>query len=381
MDSRTMIKIKMLFFCLAGLLLNITNASALEVIVVGQDLTRQAAINQAIRSAVEQAAGSYVHSETRITNSRLDFDKIISESAGYIRHYDILAEGKDPIDNSFKVRLRVEVNEHKLHSFLNDFLQDTRSQKAFQETSFDQRRIIVLYKRRTTHDLHHSSKGVQTLIDLVQDRLKGYGFRVFLRDELIRIKKRVSDLMLDEETAITLARQEDADAVVLINIDAGSRKTSDGYNIVSSGIALNAYDATTGELFANVQDEGQTVARIGTYFFEEGVSRVAAKLGEAASEELIKKIVKRFSGNRFKFVVLIVRDVQAHMQNQVEKLITDLGWKYRISRQTGTFMELELFSESDPTSVKKIFRRALKKNDIHLYPVEFKGSRIVYSGE
>ena len=173
---------------------------AYEVTAIGIGDNRDTAIKNAQRNAVEQALGVYIESESKVIDQELK-DCIISSASGYIKQFDILEEGKDPSEGVYKVKILTSVVDFKIE--------------------FGRRRVIVLYNRRTPQDLEYNSKGVQTVLDLVEDKLAGYGFRVFLADELKRIKKQVLDTAIDEKTAMQIARQEDGDAVVLVTMDAG----------------------------------------------------------------------------------------------------------------------------------------------------------------
>lgn len=353
-------------------------ALAVKVTAVGAGPTKQSAINAAVRAAVEQALGTYMTSDTKVDKGRLDWDRITSSSAGYVKGYDVLAEGKDPVEDIFKVKLAVEVDEHKLQSFAEEFFKDARAQKAFQQTTFDNKRVIVLYARRTKGDLEYSTKGVMTIMDLVQDRLAKYGFRVFLPDQLARIKGRLGEMIIDEETAIGLARQENGDVVVVVTIDAAKQKTQDGYFIIYSTLTLKAFDCTTGELFANVQNRQKTMSQGGDYGIADGVSRVAIKVGGPASDQLVKKIVERFSGQRQKFHMIAVQNISMQGQDKLEDILNELGWKYRVNSQTGSYIEFEIFSDDDTTGVRRAFSRALKKHDLNIVPKDMKGSRVVF---
>ncbi|HDZ89597.1 MAG: hypothetical protein JRJ09_08895 [Deltaproteobacteria bacterium] len=357
-----------------------SGAIAVETTAVGEGRTRQEAINNGIRAAVEKALGTMVKSQTQVSQGKLVWDRIASASAGYVKSYDVIAEGKDPISDLYKVKLAVNLDDHKLKNALDEFLNDPRAQRTFQETSFDERKIIVVYKPRTGFDLPFNSKGVQTIMDLIQDKLSGYGFRVFLPDQLVRIKAKSAEMVVDEEDAINLARQEAADAAVVVSFDAAKRPTSDGYNIILCTLSLKAFDTTTGELFANVQDRDKTIARGGEYGIQDGVARTAIKVGPRTVDRLVKKIVDRFSTKRAKFVTLIFRNIAIKDQDRVEGLVEEIGWRYRVSRQTGKYLELEIFSEADPTSVRRTIRKTLKKNGLPLTPSEMIGSRVVFVG-
>lgn len=354
---------------------------AIETTAVGEGRTRQEAVNNAIRAAVEQALGNMVKSQTQVSQGKLVWDRIASASAGYVKSHEVIAAGKDPVSEMYRAKVRVNVDDHKLQNALDEFLKDPRAQRTFQETSFDERKVIVVYKPRTGFDLPANSKGVQTIMDLIQDKLSSYGFRVFLPDQLVRIKAKTAEMVVDEEDAINLARQEAADAAIVVSFDAAKKPTSDGYNIILCALSIKAFDTTTGELFANVQDRDKTISRGGAYGLQDGIARTAIKVGPRTVDRLVKKIVNRFSTKRAKFVTLIFRNISIKDQNKVERLVEEIGWRYRVSRQTGKYIELEIFSEADPTSVRRTIRQAVNKNRLPLSPSEMIGSRVVFSGK
>ena len=379
MKQKSLIRLLLLVIIFA--LYQPLNTLAITVTVTGSGPTKQAAIQNALRAAIEQALGAYIQSKTRIAEGRLDYDRIISSSSGYIRDYNVIAEGKDPIDQVYKVKLRAEVDDYKIKNLVKQFQQDPRFQKAFQKATFDQRRVIVIYAKKTYQSLPYQSMAVQELINRIEDKLADYGFRVFLPEQIARIKNRATELTIDEESAIQIARQEDGDAVILVDVQAGKRPTSDGFWIIYSTISLKAFDVTTGELFANVIKRSKTISRGGDYGLEEGAARAVEKIASKCADRLVEKIVNRLSTKREKFVVFIFRDVSPDTQDQIFDTLQKIGWNFRIARQYGTYMEIEVFSENDPTSANMAFRRAMRQGDLMLQQVEMKGARIVYSGE
>ena len=184
-----------------------------------------------------------------------------------------------------------------------------------------------------------------------------------------------------ERTAINLARKEAAEAAVTVSFDAAKQPTSDGYNLILCTLTLKAFDTSTGELFANVQDRDKTITRGGEYGIEDGVARAAIKVGPRTVERLTKKIVERFSTKRAKFVTLIFRNTSVANQDKMEGILDAIGWKYRVGRQTGNYMELEIFSEADPTSVRKVVRTEINKAGLPLKSGEMIGSRVIFDGK
>ena len=352
---------------------------AIETTSIGEGRTRQEAINNGIRVAVEQALGTLVKSDTQVTNGKLIWDRIASASAGYVKNYNVLAEGKDPVTDVYKVKMAVTVDDYKLKGAVDDFLNDPRQQQIFQQTKFDERKVVVVYQPQTGFDLPYNSKGVQTIMGLVQDKLAAHGFRVFLPEQIRRIKGKSAEMVVDEETAIEIGRQETGDCVVIVSLDGAKRPTSDGFFLLMCTLNLRAFDTTTGALFANVQDRDKTISRGGDYAIQDGISRTAIKIGPRAVERLVKKIVKRFSGP--KYVTLVFRNISMKNQNKMEDILEELGWRTRVARQTGKYIEFEIIGEADPTSVRKIVRREIRKAGLPLKSGEKVGYRITFNGE
>jgi len=354
---------------------------AMETTAVGEGRTRQEAINNGVRAAVEQALGTLVKSQTQVTDGKLIWDRIASASAGYVKGYDVIAEGKDPVSDVYKVKLNVTLDDQKLKGAAEEFLKDPRAQRTFQETQFDERRVAVFYVPRTGFDLPADSKGVQTVMDLIQDKLTGHGFRVFLPEQMKRIREKSAETVVDEQTAIEIARQEVSDAAVFVSFDAAKKPTSDGYNLIMCTLSLKAFDTSTGELFANVQDRDKTISREGDYAVQDGVARAAIKVGPDAVDRLTLKIVERMSGSKPKFVSLIFKNISTPNQEKVEDMLVGLGWKVRVARQTGNYVEFEVFAEADPTSVRSIVRGKIKEAQLALTPTEMVGTRLTWEGK
>jgi hypothetical protein len=58
----------------------------------GSAQSKEAALNRALRNAVEQAVGTIIDSETMVENFQLLDDKIYSETKGYVKSYEILSD-------------------------------------------------------------------------------------------------------------------------------------------------------------------------------------------------------------------------------------------------------------------------------------------------
>jgi hypothetical protein len=87
------------------------------LVVSGQGKTQDEAKQNALRSAIEQAFGTFISSKTEILNDQVVSDQIASVSNGNIHSFSVLNESQLP-DGSWGVTLKAIVSVDKLTSFV-----------------------------------------------------------------------------------------------------------------------------------------------------------------------------------------------------------------------------------------------------------------------
>ncbi|MBA3037444.1 MAG: hypothetical protein FP814_13260 [Desulfobacterium sp.] len=75
-------------------------------------ISREDAIRQAQRSAVEEAVGIFIQSQTEVENFELKKDKIFSRTQGYITRFSVLKESK--LGDLFKIIIKATVSLDKI---------------------------------------------------------------------------------------------------------------------------------------------------------------------------------------------------------------------------------------------------------------------------
>ena len=111
---------KLLLLLLLSIIITI-NAVAQEdktvtLTVSGQGKTKEEAKQVALRSAIEQAFGTFISSKTEILNDKLVKDEIVSVTNGNIQKFDVLSEVQLP-DGGYATTLKAVVSVTKLTSF------------------------------------------------------------------------------------------------------------------------------------------------------------------------------------------------------------------------------------------------------------------------
>lgn len=87
-----------------------------DLVVTGEGKDKEEATFKALRSAIEQAYGTFVSANTTVLNDQLVADEIVSLSSGNIQKYEYVSETKMPNGNTF-VTLSAKVSIDKLVSF------------------------------------------------------------------------------------------------------------------------------------------------------------------------------------------------------------------------------------------------------------------------
>ena len=87
------------------------------LVVNGQGKTLEEAKQQALRSAIEQAFGTFISSKTEILNDNLVKDEIVSVANGNIQKFDVISEVEIP-NVGYATSLKATVSVTKLTSFV-----------------------------------------------------------------------------------------------------------------------------------------------------------------------------------------------------------------------------------------------------------------------
>jgi hypothetical protein len=84
----------------------------------GSGSSKEIAVQQSLRSAIEQAFGAFISAKTEILNDELISDEITSISSGNIQEYELLSEVYNPEASSYFVTTKVTVSVSKLTDFV-----------------------------------------------------------------------------------------------------------------------------------------------------------------------------------------------------------------------------------------------------------------------
>ena len=269
-------------------------AEGVSALVPGKEIDRayDEALLDAKRNAIHIGLGLLVNSETIVNNYELISDKILTQSAGYVRNYDVMSRVKD--GDLYRVVISAEVALADLNSDLLA-IQLLKEQKGYPR--------LMLIGVEKEGDEQKSSVSVQTAIE---DDLISKGFDLVDESQVEIIKAR--DVAMhpdDHKMAAALGQRHGAEIIIVFQAMADYEGSSDAY-----GLILNSYRCTvdariiytdTAELLASVSASNYASAEGKPAAIRLSYQRAAKKISPLIVEKILQNWQER--KNKLELVV------------------------------------------------------------------------------
>ena len=255
-----------------------------------KDIARDAAIEDAQKRAVEQAVGILIDSQTQVENYQLISDKILSQTKGYIKRYNIASETED--SGLLRVRINADVS-------LGQLTDDLSGIGILLGQMHKPRTMIMIAEQNIGHEWsawwwgQHTDMGVveNTVIDVFTQK----GFEFIDHDAAEKNIKvtsayKIQDLTADQ--ARTLGNQADAEVVIVgkavakLYGDIGG-----GMKSAQADMSVRAIRTDTGQILASATTHGAAVHITP----ETAGTEALKKAANAAAEQMAEKILAVYS--------------------------------------------------------------------------------------
>ena len=227
------------------LLVQCQAASAQEVLVEGHGISREAAIHDALRQAVEQAVGTLVDAQTLVRNYMVLRDEVYTKSQGFVSDYTIVAERQSY--GEFIIQARVNVDAQPNSSLL---------------TKLQRLKLINIGLRDPRIGVAIAEHYIRPIPDpaaetAILNQLNEAGFRRLVDPgQLNRIRQ--SDAIKavinqgDAQAAVRLLANQPMDYLIVGEAFAEYAGTDPGYSVISCQARVEArlIKVDTGEIIA-----------------------------------------------------------------------------------------------------------------------------------
>lgn len=342
---------------------------------------KQQALQNAQRNAVEQGVGLVLDARTTSQNFRVIEDEILTASRGFVTKYDILSEGKTRDGRSYEVRIKATVS--------RELLEDRLSALRILHRKMGNKRVMVIYQSDNPNALARNHGASTAAIQAVQNALNAAGFRVFDPAATDRVYRQIEqaarvDAPVDDIIALSLKQQ--ADIVVRISNVAGQRGKQGGvFSKAYAMIRLSVYDVNTGRQIADSQVEGSQLlaGNPGPYDWERGLVSASEQAAEKASQEVITRVIDYYEalGDQGKLVLIVFRGFDDEQKNLLLDVLGAVSGVQDATERTNTadFMEVELFTDTDASQVRREIWDRAKQEGVELKTQFSSGNRIVFT--
>ena len=246
--------------------------------------SRDNALRQAQRLAVEQAVGVLIHSRTEIENFALKKDKIMARTQGYITRFTILKEVKT--GDMYKVRINAVVSLDKIKD-------DLTAMRILMD-SMERPKVMILIEEKY---VNMDSMGMRFTETELCSMLAAKGFELVDKAQMEKIKALAQDrqaLAGNTAAAKSLGLHSGAQYVILgkaVVHDAGEAYPNSGMKSLQASLQLKVIQTQTGLVLGSVVKTG-VAAHISPLTGATQALRISVK--KAVNEYLVDTITNSF---------------------------------------------------------------------------------------
>jgi len=267
----------MFFIFVSGLLVQI-DACAEEITAKGAGLSREQAVQAAMRDAVEQGLGAYVKSQALSDRGLLVEDKILSHVKGYVTKFSVLAE--DFKSEKYIITIRATVD--------GKLLKDDIDALSILRKSAGNPRLLVVYKTDGRTSNLEGSDCISEIYGGIVEALADRQFRVVDRPAAESFSRQIADThsidtYLNKAAAFGLSY--DAEYTLFYDISADIRE-GEVYSKARLRVKTRLVDNTRSQVISSkiteVEKNGRNLAVV--------LEKAGRECGQKAAGPLIEAL-------------------------------------------------------------------------------------------
>ncbi len=288
-----------LLLCLLALLLSmvVTSECTAEVRTVTADgvsslqgnngISRDNAINDALKKAIEQAVGLFVSSETMATNAMLVSENIYSKTQGYIKEFKIVKETVDQDQQCYRVSLSAVIG-------VSDLENDLAALGLLQTRAGKPRTLFMISEFLSAADSPQRERRGATGFSeaAMKEEFVAKEFNVVEGSATTAPQNATADSEQSDSAARESAKKLGAEIVIkgTARVTEGGRTAGSPVGTYSADISATAIRVDNGQLLASGRSQGTArhIAR------NNGESAALEQAGRKIASKLIEQILAKW---------------------------------------------------------------------------------------
>ena len=286
---------------LIGSLLTVCNVAAAQwVVVTGVGEDADSALRDAKRSAVEQVVGTYISSETLVSQASVVQDEIYAKAVGFVTDVKVLDEGRHA--GAYRMRVNVNVNTNTNSELMN--------RVEMIRALGDPRIGVVVFKESSGDEYSSSQKGYDDITEeSINAKLLSMGFSHVV-DTNIVAKLRNSSLLnslyngdtnlLGDTSSygvdVLVIAQSSVDAVKINLMQQGGTTLDTQLVRGSADVTGKVIMLATGNIQGTFSVQGQGIDISEKTAGNKALKAASANVAKEVEKVLRKKAAKAFDG-------------------------------------------------------------------------------------
>ena len=297
-------------------------------------IAREKAIDDALRRAVEQAVGTLISSDTMTNNFQVVHDKILAQTSGYVKKYEIIKE--EQVGQEFRVTVMADVGRENLQRSLEalGLLHELKEKP----------KVMVIIEEKVgglfgTTAWENVGQAESTLME----RLAAAGFNVvdpatvranIPRDKALRL------LEGDPKAAATAGLQYGAQVVITgraFSKNAGAKLLGTQMQSIQATLQARAIRADDGRVISSRSDQGAKAHIDEMQGGALAIKEASEKLSDAMVNDILKSWKKDVYGRSQEITLIISGLVSYRHLSAVKKFLeSDLQGVKSVSQRNFT---------------------------------------------
>ncbi len=372
------------FLSVASLFANtVTVRGSAEIYQGNINSARDQALINAQRQAVEQGVGALIDSRTLSENFQIIRDEIYSASRGFITSYEIVEEGQDAQRITYYVTIKAEVSTKNIS--------DKLSAMRLLHKKVGNKRLMIIYHKKDPKALKRKFQGIPTIISVLRQEFNKSGFRVFneqISEDVYRTIELSAQIDRPAEPLLAIALEHRAEILVAVEVIAGKRgKLTGMFNAVKADVRLSVYDVSSGRQIADSlgQEKELFAGNAGDFDVHRGLKTAGSRAAKQSASDAIFQITdyyEQLGDQGFAYLMVFRKFNQDEEDEILDYLESMQGFKSLSElKNSPEYLEIELFSATSKSRLRRQIRRSLIKKNIPIISQESAGNRLVFLRE
>lgn len=284
-------------------------------------IAREKAIDDALRRAVEQAVGTLISSDTMTNNFQVVHDKILAQTSGYVKRYEIVKEG--PVGQEFRVTVMADVGRENLQRSLEAL-------GLLHELKEKPKVMVIIEEKVGGLYATTESANVGQAESTIMERLMSAGFNVVdwktVQSNMSR-EQALASLEGDKKAVLAAANQYDAQVLIIgraFSKNAGQKLLGTNMQSLQATLQARVIRADDGRVISSRSAQGAKV-----HIDElQGGALAIKEASENLSDTLIQDILnswKKEVYGRSQEITLVISGLMSYQDLSVIKRFLESG--------------------------------------------------------